>query len=73
LANLSPRAITIQGPWAFFRLLERGQVVSASETSVDYRFSINGGNVVYRLNTEEDANPFTSSLFKNFKLSKTLY
>ncbi|WP_408901020.1 type VI secretion system membrane subunit TssM [Photobacterium piscicola] len=72
-ANLSPRAITIQGPWAFFRLLEQGQVVSASETSIDYRFSINGGNVVYRLNTEEDANPFTSSLFKNFKLSKTLY
>ncbi|PST94454.1 type VI secretion system membrane subunit TssM [Photobacterium sp. NCIMB 13483] len=71
--NLSPRAITIQGPWAFFRLLEQGQVVSASETSIDYRFSINGGNVVYRLNTEEDANPFTSSLFKNFKLSKTLY
>ncbi len=71
--NLSPRAITIQGPWAFFRLLERGQVVGASETSVDYRFTIDGGDVVYRLNTEEDANPFTSSLFRNFKLSKTLY
>ncbi|MEC6797048.1 type VI secretion system membrane subunit TssM [Photobacterium sp. S4TG1] len=72
-ANLSPRAITIQGPWAFFRLLERGQVVGASETSVDYKFTVDGGDVVYRLNTEEDANPFTSSLFRNFKLSKTLY
>ncbi len=71
--NLSPRAITIQGPWAFFRLLERGQVVGASETSVDYRFAIDNGDVIYRLNTEVDANPFTSLLFKNFKLSKTLY
>ncbi|PSW27934.1 type VI secretion system membrane subunit TssM [Photobacterium phosphoreum] len=71
--NLSPRAITIQGPWAFFRLLERGLVVGASETSVDYRFVIDNGDVIYRLNTEVDANPFTSLLFKNFKLSKTLY
>ncbi|WP_199187175.1 MULTISPECIES: type VI secretion system membrane subunit TssM [unclassified Photobacterium] len=72
-ANLSPRAVTVQGPWAFFRLLEKGEVVSASSTSVDYKFALDSGNVVYRLNSEADANPFTTSLFKNFKLSKTLY
>ncbi|WP_318466731.1 type VI secretion system membrane subunit TssM [Photobacterium leiognathi] len=71
--NLSPRSITEQGPWALFRLLEKGQVIGASETSVDYRFDIGSGDMVYRLNTEADANPFTSSLFKNFRLSKTLY
>ena len=54
-------------------LLEKGEVVSASSTSVDYKFALDGGDVVYRLNSEADANPFTTSLFKNFKLSKTLY
>ncbi|EJN6960961.1 type VI secretion system membrane subunit TssM, partial [Photobacterium damselae] len=71
--NESPRGITIQGPWAFFRLLDRGAVVSSSSTSVDYQFSINGGEVTYRLTSEADANPFTSALFRNFKLTRTLY
>lgn len=71
--NESPRGIMIQGPWAFFRLLSQGVVVSSSSTSVDYKFSINGGEVTYRLISEADANPFTSSLFRNFKLARTLY
>ncbi|MEX0337124.1 type VI secretion system membrane subunit TssM [Vibrio tubiashii] len=72
-SNLSPRSINIKGPWAFFRLLEEGSVMSASKTSVDYRFAVDGGDMIYRINAESDANPFTERLFKSFKLSKTLY
>ncbi len=36
----------------------------ASETSVDYRFAIDNGDGIYRLNTEVDANPFTSLLLR---------
>lgn len=71
--NMSPRSINIRGPWAFFRLLEQGDVVGASATSVDFKFSVDGGAMIYRLNSEADINPFTERLFKSFKLSKTLY
>ncbi|MCY9803278.1 type VI secretion system membrane subunit TssM [Vibrio scophthalmi] len=71
--NISPRSINIRGPWAFFRLLEQGEVVGASATSVDFKFSVDGGQMIYRLNSEADINPFTERLFKSFNLSKTLY
>lgn len=71
--NMSPRSLQIQGPWAFFRLLDQGDVVSASQTSVDFKFIVDGGEMIYRINAEADANPFTERLFKSFKLSKTLY
>lgn len=71
--NQSPRSINIQGPWALFRLLEQGEVVSASSTAVDFMFAVDEGNISYRVHAESDANPFTDRLFKSFKLSKTLY
>ncbi|WP_367990750.1 type VI secretion system membrane subunit TssM [Vibrio sp. NTOU-M3] len=71
--NQSPRSINLQGPWAFFRLLEKGEVISASPTSVDFKFAVDGGDMTYRIYAESDANPFTDRLFKSFKLSKTLY
>jgi type VI secretion system protein ImpL len=71
--NKSPRSINIQGPWAFFRLLDEGEIVGTSVTSVDYRFTIDGGTVRYRLYSEADSNPFTSALFRSFRLSPTLY
>ncbi|KXF83017.1 type VI secretion system membrane subunit TssM [Enterovibrio coralii] len=72
-ANASPRGISIRGPWAFFRLLEQAEVAGSSSTSVDYRFNIDGGNVMYRLHSEADSNPFTASIFRGFNLSRTLY
>ncbi|OEE57683.1 type VI secretion protein IcmF [Enterovibrio norvegicus FF-454] len=72
-ANTSPRSISISGPWAFFRLLEQAEVVGSTATSVDYRFNIDSGNVMYRLHSEADSNPFTASIFRGFKLSRTLY
>ncbi len=72
-SNVSPRSIAIQGPWAFFRLLDEGDVISASSTTVDYKFTVDGGDMIYRINSEADANPFTERLFKSFNLSQTLY
>ena len=72
-ANISPRSLDIQGPWAFFRLLDKSDVVAASTTSVDYKFSVDEGEMIYRIHSESDANPFTERLFKSFKLSNTLY
>ncbi|MEI8630938.1 type VI secretion IcmF C-terminal domain-containing protein [Vibrio sp. PP-XX7] len=72
-SNLSPRSVVIQGPWAFFRLLDAGDVVAASATSVDYKFHVDGGDMIYRINSEDDVNPFTQRLFKTFKLSANLY
>lgn len=72
-SNMSPRSVQLQGPWAFFRLLDKASVVAASPTSVDFKFDVDGGEMIYRVNSEADANPFTERLFKSFKLSKTLY
>jgi type VI secretion system protein ImpL len=72
-SNLSPRSVVIQGPWAFFRLLDQGDVVSASSTSVDYKFTVDGGDMVYRVNSEANVNPFTQRLFHSFRLSSSLY
>ncbi|TKF75073.1 type VI secretion system membrane subunit TssM [Vibrio kanaloae] len=71
--NLSPRSLSFKGPWSFFRLLDKSNVLSASKTSVDYQFAVDGGEMVYRLNAESEGNPFTERLFKSFELSKTLY
>ncbi len=71
--NISPRSINIQGPWAFFRLLDSSDVIAASPTSVDYKFSVDDGDMIYRIHSESDANPFTGRLFKSFKLSRSLY
>ncbi|MCY9829517.1 type VI secretion IcmF C-terminal domain-containing protein, partial [Vibrio chagasii] len=71
--NLSPRSLNLKGPWSFFRLLDKSNVLSASKTTVDYQFAVDGGEMVYRLNAESEGNPFTERLFKSFELSKTLY
>jgi type VI secretion system protein ImpL len=72
-ANESPRSVSYQGPWAFFRLLDNSEVVASTTTSVDYRFNIDQGYVTYRLNSEADSNPFTVSLFKSFSVPESLY
>ncbi|WP_194437814.1 type VI secretion system membrane subunit TssM [Vibrio fluminensis] len=72
-SNRSPRSVQLQGPWAFFRLLDQAAVTGASPTSVDYKFKVAGGEMVYRINSEADANPFTERLFKSFRLSRALY
>ena len=71
--NYSPRSIERSGPWAFFRLIESGQLSGSSSTDVELSFDIDKGRVSYKLLAESNNNPFTQSLFKDFSLPKNLY
>ncbi|MGB1237194.1 MAG: type VI secretion system membrane subunit TssM [Pseudomonadales bacterium] len=71
--NYSPRSIERTGPWAFFRLIEAGQLSGSSASDVTLSFNIDQGNVSYKLLAESNNNPFTQSLFKAFSLPKNLY
>lgn len=71
--NRSPRSLTAVGPWALFRLLDRGQVTGSTASSVDYEFKVDRGHMRYRLQAEKTINPFTSSLLAQFNVPQTLY
>ncbi|WP_299008001.1 type VI secretion system membrane subunit TssM [uncultured Shewanella sp.] len=72
-ANQSPRSLAYDGPWAFFRLLDTARMTGSSSTSIDYQFSIDQGDVTYRLHTRDTANPFTSRLLSDYSIPETLY
>lgn len=71
--NLSPRSISSKGEWSLFHLLDSGKVISSSSRTADFKFTVDKGEMVYRLTSGSEVNPFTQSLFKSFKLSKNLY
>jgi type VI secretion system protein ImpL len=71
--NYSPRSIERTGPWAFFKLIEAGQLSGSSASNVQLSFNIDKGRVSYMLLAEGNNNPFTQSLFKEFNLPKSLY
>ncbi|MBY7710583.1 type VI secretion system membrane subunit TssM [Vibrio alginolyticus] len=71
--NVSPRSVVAQGPWALFHLLDKGALTGASETSVEHRFNVDGGAMVYRFNCEASVNPFTDHLLSDFTLARSLY
>ncbi|MFC5472456.1 type VI secretion system membrane subunit TssM [Paraherbaspirillum soli] len=60
-------SVLTNGPWALFRLLERGRIIetaSASRLAVDFTFD--GRHAVLDLVTGGLPNPFTSNLLKDF-------
>lgn len=69
----SPRTLQTTGAWALFHLLDQGDASAASATSVDYQFTVDGGNMVYRVSADSSVNPFTDRLFKSFHLPDRLY
>ncbi len=71
--NMSPRSLSYEGPWAFFRLLDSARITGSSSTSVDYQFNVDKGDISYRIHTADNSNPFTSNLLSNYQLPKTLY
>ncbi|KEA65263.1 IcmF-related protein [Marinobacterium lacunae] len=71
--NRSPRSMAYRGPWAFFKLLDSSQITGSSGTSVDYQFSVDGGDVSYRIYARDSNNPFTARLLSRYVLPKTLY
>ncbi|WP_368484409.1 type VI secretion IcmF C-terminal domain-containing protein [Vibrio diazotrophicus] len=47
--NIYPRRLNIQEPWTLFRLLDKSDIVAASTTSVDYKFTLSQMLGVFKL------------------------
>ncbi|MGP9807551.1 type VI secretion system membrane subunit TssM [Halomonas sp. AOP12-C2-37] len=71
--NRSPRSVTQDGAWAWFRLLEQADITSVSERELELRFNVDGGSMRYRLFANGSANPFTRPLAAGFQLPAALY
>ena len=63
-----------QGPWAFFKLLQKVNVLVDEENSKQMQilFEINGNSGRYVLKTENDINPFTPGVLSEFYLKKSV-
>ena len=69
----SPPGVTINGSWAWFRLLDRSAIKSGSGAGMyDITFSIGGKQVTYELRTHSLNNPFRSGSLKAFRCPELL-
>ena len=69
----SPRSQGYVGPWAMFRLMDKGELTKVSEATFDVRFPVDQGAMTYRVYTDASHNPFAGGLFSQFRLPETLY
>jgi type VI secretion system protein ImpL len=61
-------AMTTQGPWALFRLLDAGRMIEKAPTdTVTYRFNVGKRSVLLRLTTTPTRNPFAHDILANYK------
>ncbi|QNI01814.1 type VI secretion system membrane subunit TssM [Halomonas sp. SH5A2] len=71
--NRSPRSMTRDGAWAWFRLLEQADITNVGERELELRFNVDGGTMRYRLFANGAPNPFTRSQVTGFQLPSALY
>ena len=69
----SPRSEGFVGPWAMFRLMDKGELTQVNEATFDVRFPVDQGAMTYRVYTDSAQNPFTGGLFSQFSLPESLY
>ena len=69
----SPRSEGFVGPWAMFRLMDKGALIQVKEAVFDVRFPVDQGAMTYRVYTDSAQNPFTGGLFSQFRLPDSLY
>ena len=69
----SPRSEGFVGPWAMFRLMDKGELTQVNEATFDVRFPVDQGSMTYRVYTDSAQNPFTGGLFSQFRLPESLY
>ncbi|MDC9582131.1 type VI secretion system membrane subunit TssM [Xenorhabdus sp. PR6a] len=72
-SNRAPRAVSFSGPWAQLRLINSGTLTDIQPGFFDVRFSVDGGDMTYRVYVDESDNPFAGGLFSQFTLPDTLY
>lgn len=63
-----------QGPWAFFRILQKVNVLSDEEdsSSLQILFEVNGNSGRYVLKTQNAINPFTPGILNGFALDEKI-
>ena len=73
--NGSAKAQQLQyvGSWAFFRLLDQAKVTGKTDSSINLRFSLGGGEMEYEFTSDTVPNPFTRNLLQGFSIPKRLY
>ncbi|HEU4617907.1 MAG TPA: type VI secretion system membrane subunit TssM [Gammaproteobacteria bacterium] len=63
----------VEGPWAWFRLLDRSKLTpTGSAEQFEVTFSQGGRNVIYELTARSAFNPFALSQLKRFRCPGTL-
>ena len=71
--NRSPRSISTYGPWALFRLLDKADITGVSNSAVDVKFELDGGEMRYRLHAASNTNPFTQQMLAGYQIPRSLY
>lgn len=69
----SPRSTLFNGPWAQMRLINSGRLSNIKPDSFDVKFTLDNGDMTYRVLIDESDNPFFGGLFTRFNLPETLY
>jgi len=62
------------GSWAWFRIIDKSNIVAANNTkNFALTFDLNGNAVKYELSTSEPINPFIPEIINNFRCPERLY
>ncbi|SUB62865.1 Uncharacterized protein conserved in bacteria [Plesiomonas shigelloides] len=69
----SPRSESFTGPWAMFRLMQKGELTQVNAGTFDVRFPVDKGAMTYRVYADASHNPFAGGLFNQFRLPESLY
>lgn len=66
-------AVTLDGPWAWFRLLEQSDLVAGSAPDrFNLRLRVDGASISYELRANSAFNPFKSRVLSGFSLPERL-
>lgn len=65
--QISSAALTTNGPWSIFRMLEKGRIVRQSENATVVDFKLAGKSVLLEINTSSLKNPLNLNILRNFR------
>jgi type VI secretion system protein ImpL len=68
----STAALTFQGLWSGFRLMDHGHISHAQPGGADITFDVAGGKALYRITVSTPENPFATQPLSTLRLPETL-